>query len=66
MNTWRLNPEIVDLVNATKESGKKVFAVGTTATRALETAFKDISQKDSMDIRIYILLLDISSKQLIV
>ena len=40
-----VKPEIVDLVNATKESGKKVFAVGTTATRALETAFKDISQK---------------------
>lgn len=40
-----VKPEIVDLVNATKESGKKVFAVGTTATRALETAFKDMSQK---------------------
>jgi len=40
-----VKPEIVDLVNATKESGNKVFAVGTTATRALETAFKDLSQK---------------------
>ena len=40
-----VKPEIVDLVNSTKESGKKVFAVGTTATRALETAFRDMSQK---------------------
>jgi S-adenosylmethionine:tRNA ribosyltransferase-isomerase len=40
-----VKPEVVDLVAATKKSGKKVFAVGTTATRALETAFKDISQK---------------------
>jgi S-adenosylmethionine:tRNA ribosyltransferase-isomerase len=40
-----VKPEVVDLVDATKESGKKVFAVGTTATRALETAFKDMSQK---------------------
>ena len=31
--------DVVDLVNQTKKSGKKVFAVGTTATRALETAF---------------------------
>jgi S-adenosylmethionine:tRNA ribosyltransferase-isomerase len=40
-----VKPEVVDLVAATKKSGKKVFAVGTTATRALETAFKDMSQK---------------------
>ena len=40
-----VKPEVVDLVDATKESGRKVFAVGTTATRALETAFKDMSQK---------------------
>jgi len=31
--------DVIDLVNKTKSSGKKVFAVGTTATRALETAF---------------------------
>ncbi|MBL6818641.1 MAG: S-adenosylmethionine:tRNA ribosyltransferase-isomerase, partial [SAR86 cluster bacterium] len=31
--------DVVELVNQTKKSGKKVFAVGTTATRALETAF---------------------------
>jgi len=31
--------DVVDLVKQTKKSGKKVFAVGTTATRALETAF---------------------------
>jgi S-adenosylmethionine:tRNA ribosyltransferase-isomerase len=33
------------MVNRTKEMGKKVFAVGTTATRALETAFMDTSNK---------------------
>ena len=31
--------DVVELVKQTKKSGKKVFAVGTTATRALETAF---------------------------
>ena len=40
-----VSPEVVDMVNATKAAGKKVFAVGTTATRALETAFMDESQK---------------------
>ena len=40
-----VKPEVVDLVDATKKSGNKVFAVGTTATRALETAFEDMSQK---------------------
>jgi S-adenosylmethionine:tRNA ribosyltransferase-isomerase len=37
--------EVVDMVNTTKKSGKKVFAVGTTATRALETAFIDHNTK---------------------
>jgi S-adenosylmethionine:tRNA ribosyltransferase-isomerase len=40
-----VKPEVIDLVDATKKSGNKVFAVGTTATRALETAFEDMSQK---------------------
>ena len=40
-----VSPEVVDMVNATKAAGKKVFAVGTTATRALETAFVDESEK---------------------
>ena len=40
-----VSPEVVDMVNATKAAGKKVFAVGTTATRALETAFFDESEK---------------------
>jgi S-adenosylmethionine:tRNA ribosyltransferase-isomerase len=40
-----VKPKVVDLVDATKKSGNKVFAVGTTATRALETAFEDMSQK---------------------
>ena len=34
-----VSDEVVDLVNKTKILGNKVFAVGTTATRALETAF---------------------------
>ena len=34
-----VSPEVVDMVYATKKSGCEVFAVGTTATRALETAF---------------------------
>ena len=36
-----VKPEVIDLVSATKGNGKRVFAVGTTATRALETAFID-------------------------
>ena len=36
-----VKPEVVDLVSATKGNGKRVFAVGTTVTRALETAFID-------------------------
>jgi S-adenosylmethionine:tRNA ribosyltransferase-isomerase len=31
--------DVIRLVNETKSAGKKVFAVGTTVTRALETAF---------------------------
>ena len=38
-------PEVIDLVKDSKAQGKKVFAVGTTATRALETAFMDESRK---------------------
>ena len=34
-----VSDDVVALVKATKKAGKKVFAVGTTATRALETAF---------------------------
>ena len=40
-----VSADVVDMVNATKEAGKKVFAVGTTATRALETAFNNESEK---------------------
>ena len=40
-----VSTDVVDMVMATKEAGKKVFAVGTTATRALETAFNDESEK---------------------
>ena len=40
-----VSPEVVDMVNATKAAGKKVFAVGTTATRALETAFMNENEK---------------------
>lgn len=33
-----LPQEVADLVNATKQNGKRVISVGTTATRVLETA----------------------------
>ena len=33
------------MVIATKKAGKKVFSVGTTAARALETAFMDDNKK---------------------
>ncbi|MAX50117.1 MAG: tRNA preQ1(34) S-adenosylmethionine ribosyltransferase-isomerase QueA [Gammaproteobacteria bacterium] len=40
-----VSDEVVDKVNKTKALGNKVFAVGTTATRALETAFMNNSKK---------------------
>jgi S-adenosylmethionine:tRNA ribosyltransferase-isomerase len=40
-----VSPKVVDMVLATKKAGKKVFSVGTTATRALETAFMDENHK---------------------
>ena len=36
-----VSPDVIDMVIATKKAGKKVFSVGTTAARALETAFMD-------------------------
>ena len=40
-----VSDDVVALVKATKKAGKKVFAVGTTATRALETAFFENNDK---------------------
>ena len=40
-----VSDEVAALVKATKKAGKKVFAVGTTATRALETAFIEDNDK---------------------
>ena len=40
-----VSDDVVALVKATKKAGKKVFAVGTTATRALETAFIEDDDK---------------------
>jgi len=40
-----VSDDVVALVKATKKAGKKVFAVGTTATRALETAFIEDNEK---------------------
>ena len=40
-----VSEEVIDIVKETKAIGKKVFAVGTTATRALETAFEENSDK---------------------
>jgi S-adenosylmethionine:tRNA-ribosyltransferase-isomerase (queuine synthetase) len=48
---------------ATKNAGKKVFAVGTTATRALETAFMDEKRKDIKGIQSYLFIQDINLKR---
>ena len=40
-----VSPDVVDMVIAAKKAGKKVFSVGTTAARALETAFMDDNKK---------------------
>ena len=40
-----VSDEVVDKVNKTKALGNKVIAVGTTATRALETTFMNNSKK---------------------
>jgi S-adenosylmethionine:tRNA ribosyltransferase-isomerase len=40
-----VSPDVIDMVIATKKAGKKVFSVGTTAARALETAFMDENEK---------------------
>ena len=40
-----VSDDVVALVKATKKASKKVFAVGTTATRALETAFIEDNEK---------------------
>ena len=40
-----VSDDVVALVKATKKAGNKVFAVGTTATRALETAFIEDDEK---------------------
>ena len=57
---------VVELVNQTKKSGKKVFAVGTTATRALETAFLRMAMKMVIkDIQSYLYILVLSLRQLI-
>ena len=41
----QVSDDVVNMVTATRKAGKKVFAVGTTATRALETAFTNKSSK---------------------
>ena len=40
-----VSPDVADMIIATKKAGKKVFSVGTTAARALETAFMDDNEK---------------------
>ncbi len=40
-----VSKEVIDIVKETKALGKKVFVVGTTATRAIETAFKEDSNE---------------------
>ena len=38
---YRITPEVADLINRTKESGKRVISVGTTSTRVLESVGDD-------------------------
>lgn len=41
---YEITQEIVDLINHTEKNNKKIFAVGTTTVRALETAAYDIGK----------------------
>ena len=41
---FEVSDEVIHLVNETKQLGNKVFAVGTTALRALETAYMNNSK----------------------
>jgi len=40
-----VSDEVIDMIETTKSLGKQVFAVGTTAARALETAYIDETKK---------------------
>jgi S-adenosylmethionine:tRNA ribosyltransferase-isomerase len=54
---YELDQETADLINKTKENGDKVFAVGTTSTRTLESVYhkngKIIADHGETDIFIY-------------
>lgn len=54
---YEISQETVDLINYAKENGKRVFAVGTTSVRTLESVFKDngklVECKGNTDIFIY-------------
>jgi S-adenosylmethionine:tRNA ribosyltransferase-isomerase len=54
---YELDQETADLINKTKENGNKVFAVGTTSTRTLESVYhkngKIIADHGETDIFIY-------------
>ena len=58
-----VSDDVVALVKATKKAGKKVFAVGTTATRALETAFIEDEKRDIAAIPSSLFILGIHSRQ---
>ena len=40
-----VSDEVIDMIETTKSIGKQVFAVGTTAARAMETAYIDETKK---------------------
>ncbi|MBI4335903.1 MAG: tRNA preQ1(34) S-adenosylmethionine ribosyltransferase-isomerase QueA, partial [Candidatus Omnitrophica bacterium] len=46
---FKLPKETVDIVNETKKRGNKIVAVGTTATRVLETCFGDSFKLETWD-----------------
>jgi S-adenosylmethionine:tRNA ribosyltransferase-isomerase len=61
-----VSPDVADMVIATKKAGKKVFSVGTTAARALETAFMDDNEKGYKGLhKSYLFTQDINLRQLI-
>ena len=42
---YTLDEETAEIINKTKENGGRVFSVGTTSTRTLETVVRDNNGK---------------------
>ena len=60
---YYLSKETADIINATKEAGKRVIAVGTTSNRTLESVSDENGRvKKHLDIQIYLYIQDINLK----